>query len=58
MNVGPTPDNPLTVTTTGPLVAPAGTVATISVVLALVKRAFVPLNVTLFSAIVGPKFYQ
>jgi hypothetical protein len=38
--------NPPTVTTTGPVVAPVGTVAMMLVVLQLVEVAGVPLNVT------------
>jgi len=47
---------PPTVTTTFPVVAPAGTGATILVALQLVGVAVVPLNVTVFVPCVAPKF--
>jgi hypothetical protein len=47
--------NPPTVTTTGPVVAPDGTGATIDVALQLVGVAAVPLKVTLFVPWVVPK---
>jgi hypothetical protein len=47
---------PLADTTTLPVVAPAGTVATIVVLLALLRVAVVPLNVTALVAILVPKF--
>src|SRR5260370_18842825 len=47
---------PPTVTTTFPVVAPAGTGATMLVALQLVGVAVVPLNVTVFVPCVAPKF--
>jgi hypothetical protein len=47
---------PPTVTTTFPVVAPAGTAATILVALQLVAAAAVPLNVTVLVPCVPPKF--
>src|SRR5438552_1782028 len=47
---------PLTVTTTGPVVAPDGTGATILVPLQLFGVAAVPLNVTVLVPCVEPKF--
>ncbi|HET8925060.1 MAG TPA: hypothetical protein VFN26_18915 [Candidatus Acidoferrum sp.] len=47
---------PATVTTTFPLVAPAGTVATMLVALQLVAIAAVPLNVTVLVPCEAPKF--
>jgi hypothetical protein len=47
---------PLTVTTTLPLVAPAGTGATMRVALQLVGVALVPLKVTVLEPWVDPKF--
>jgi hypothetical protein len=55
VNVGPLLAIPLTVTTTGPLVAPLGTGAAIELVLQLVGVAELPLNVTLLVLCVGPK---
>lgn len=46
----------LTVTTTLPVVAPLGTVATIDVALQLVVVAVVPLNFTVLVPLVAPKF--
>ncbi len=45
-----------TVTTTFPVVAPGGTVATILVALQLVVLAIVPLNLTVLVPLVAPKF--
>jgi hypothetical protein len=47
---------PPTVTTTFPVVAPVGTVATMLVVLQFVVVATVPLNLTVLVPCVGPKF--
>jgi len=47
---------PLTVTTTFPVVAPAGTGTTMLVVDQLVGVAVVPLNVTVLVPFVAPKF--
>jgi hypothetical protein len=47
---------PATVTTTGPVVAPDGTVAVIDVLLFQVAVAGVPLNVTVLVLCVVPKF--
>jgi len=47
---------PLTVTTTLPVLAPLGTVATMDVALQLVAVALVPLNVTVLVPCVEPKF--
>ena len=47
---------PPTVTTTLPVVAPAGTGATMLVALQLVGVAAVPLNVTVLVPCVAPKF--
>jgi len=47
---------PLTVTTTLPLVTPAGTVATIDVGLQLVAVAAMPLNVTVLAPCIASKF--
>jgi hypothetical protein len=47
---------PPTVTTTFPVVAPAGTVATMLVALQLVGVAAIPLNVTVLVPCVAPKF--
>src|SRR6266853_1038468 len=49
-------DTPPTVTTTFPLVAPAGTDATMLVALQLVGTAAIPLNVTVLVPCVAPKF--
>src|ERR1043166_6084444 len=46
VNVTPLLETPPTVTTTGPLVAPEGTVAVIELGLQLVTAAVVPLNLT------------
>jgi hypothetical protein len=54
MNVTPLPARPPTVTTTGPLVAPLGTGATILVALQLVGVAAVPLKVSVPGVV--PKF--
>jgi hypothetical protein len=48
--------NPPTVTTTLPVVAPAGTGATMLVALQLVGAAVVPLNVNVLAPCVAPKF--
>src|SRR5213594_88589 len=55
MNHPPPPALPLTVTTTLPVVAPAGTGATIEVALQLAGVATVPLNVTALVPWVEPK---
>jgi hypothetical protein len=47
---------PLTVTTTGPVVAPAGTGAAMLVLPQLVGVAVVPLNVTVLDPWLEPKF--
>jgi len=47
---------PPTVTTTGPVVAPLGTVATMLVALQLEGTAATPLNVTVLVPCVAPKF--
>jgi len=56
VNVTPLLATPPTVTTTGPVVAPMGTGATMLVLLQLVGAAVVPLKVTLFVPWVAPKF--
>jgi hypothetical protein len=58
VTVKPTPllATPPTVTTTFPVVAPAGTVATTLVALQLVGTAVIPLNVTVLVPCVAPKF--
>ena len=56
VNDTPTLATPPTVTTTLPVVAPAGTGATIDVALQLVGVAAVPLNVTVLVPWVEPKF--
>jgi hypothetical protein len=56
MNAAPALATPFTVTTTFPVVAPAGTGATIDVALQLVGVAAVPLNVTVLVPWVAPKF--
>lgn len=52
----PALDTPFTVTTTGPVVAAAGTGTTIEIALQLVGVAAVPLKVTVLVLWVGPKF--
>src|SRR5260221_4839778 len=52
----PLPARPPTVTTTFPVVAPAGTGATMLVALQLVGVATVPLNLTVLVPCVAPKF--
>src|ERR1700704_589125 len=49
-------DNPPTVTTTFPVVAPLGTAATMLLVLQLVGVAVIPLNLIVFVPCVAPKF--
>src|SRR5882724_10891819 len=56
VNMIPLLATPFTVTTTGPVVAPVGTGATIDVALQLVGVAGVPLNVTVLVPCVAPKF--
>ena len=57
MKVTPLLDVPLTATTTLPVVAPVGTVATIEVALQLpIVVAVVPLNFTVLDPCVEPKF--
>ena len=57
VNDDPLLDTPLTVTTTLPVVAPVGTVATIEVALQLpIVVAVVPLNFTVLEPCVEPKF--
>ena len=56
VKVTPLLANPATVTTTGPVVAPAGTGATMLVLLQLLGVAVVPLNVTVLVPWVAPKF--
>ncbi len=56
MNVWPLLATPLTVTTTLPVVAPAGTGTTMLVADQLVGVAVVPLNVTVLVPFVDPKF--
>jgi hypothetical protein len=56
VNVTPLLTTPLTVTTTLPVAAPAGTGATILVALQLVGVAAVPLNVMVLVPCVAPKF--
>jgi hypothetical protein len=56
VNSTPALTKPFTVTTTLPVVAPAGTGATIEVALQLVGVAAVPLNVTVLVPWVAPKF--
>jgi hypothetical protein len=56
MNELPLLANPATVTTTGPVVAAAGTVAKMLVVLQLVAVAVAPLNVTVLLPCAAPKF--
>jgi len=56
VNVTPLLTTPLTVTTTLPVVAPAGTVATMLVALQLEAVAVRPLNVTVLVPCVAPKF--
>ena len=55
VNVSPLLADPLTVTTTGPVVVPAGTVATIWVSLQPETEAVTPLNVTMLVPCVAPK---
>src|SRR5207245_2413052 len=55
VNVTPLLDVLFTVTTTGPVVAPDGTVATMLVLLQLVAIALVPLNATVLAHCVAPK---
>jgi hypothetical protein len=56
VNVAPLLDWPDTVTTTGPVVAPAGTVVVILVALQAVAVAAVPLNATVLLPCELPKF--
>src|SRR5262245_44089678 len=56
VNATPLLGKPPTVTTTGPVVAPAGTGTTMLVALQLVGVAAVPLNVTVLEPCVAPKF--
>jgi hypothetical protein len=56
VNVKPLLPTPPTVTTTFPVVAPAGTVAVMLVVLHAVAVAAMPLNVTVLVPCVAPKF--
>jgi hypothetical protein len=56
VKVTPLLGTPLTVTTTGPVVAPAGTEAMMLVALQFDTAAAVPLNVTVLDPITGPKF--
>ena len=56
VNVTPLLATPPTVTTTGPVVAPVGTGATIDMPLQVLGLAAVPLNVTVLVPCVDPKF--
>jgi hypothetical protein len=56
VKLAPLLDTPPTVTTTFPLVAPAGTAAVTVVALQLVGTAAIPLNVTVLVPCVAPKF--
>jgi hypothetical protein len=56
VKVTPLLATPLTVTTTAPVEAPAGTVAVIEVLLQLVAVAATPLNLTVLVPWVAPKF--
>jgi hypothetical protein len=56
VNGAPTLDTPLAVTTTLPVVAPAGTVTAIDAALQLAGVAATPLNVTVLVPWVAPKF--
>ncbi len=56
VNVTPLEATPLTVTITLPVVAPAGTAATIEVLLQLLTVAAVPLNLTVLEPCDEPKF--
>jgi hypothetical protein len=56
MNVLPLLGIPAMVTTTGPVVAAAGTVAMMLVALQLVAVAIAPLNVTVLLPCAAPKF--
>jgi hypothetical protein len=56
VNVEPALAAPFTVTTTGPLVAPAGTSAVMLLAFHAVTDAVVPLNLTVLAPCVAPKF--
>jgi len=56
MNVLPLLAIPATVTRTAPVVAPAGTIAVMLVVLQLATVAIAPLNVTVLLPCAAPKF--
>jgi hypothetical protein len=56
LNVTPLLETPLTVTTRGPLVAPAGTDAEMLVFVQFVAAAVMPLNLTALLPCVVPKF--
>src|SRR5262245_5456366 len=56
VNVAPLLGTPLTVTTTGPVAAPAGALAVTLVALQAVVDAAMPLNVTVLLPRVEPKF--